>query len=59
MAVCERSYRLLASSAYAGQFIGIAPAQEKTPQNWCHAAGTIRAASESKGSAHASGGGCC
>jgi hypothetical protein len=60
MAVCERSYHLLTSSAaYNGQFIGIAPAQEKAPQNWCHAAGTIRVASESKGSAHVSGGGCC
>jgi ubiquinone/menaquinone biosynthesis C-methylase UbiE len=60
MAVCERSYHLLTGAAYADQFIGIAPVQEKTPQNWCHAPGTVRPASETKGSAHkADSGPCC
>jgi arsenite methyltransferase len=52
MAVCERSYNLLTSEAYADQFIGIAPAHENTPQIGCHAPGTLRPAAETKGSAH-------
>ncbi|MGZ5014831.1 MAG: methyltransferase domain-containing protein [Methylobacter sp.] len=59
MAICERSYNLLTGAAYADQFIGIAPAQEKTPQNWCHAPGTVRDVSETKGSAHKSDSGPC
>jgi ubiquinone/menaquinone biosynthesis C-methylase UbiE len=60
MAVCERSYHLLTGTAYADQFIGIASVQEKTPQNWCHAPGMLRAVSETKGSAHkADSGPCC
>jgi arsenite methyltransferase len=35
MAVCERSYKLLTGASYTGQFIGIAPVQEKVPQSWC------------------------
>jgi arsenite methyltransferase len=60
MAVCERSYNLLTGGPYGDQFIGIAPVQEKVPQNWCHASGTLRAVSETKGSAHkADSGSCC
>lgn len=60
MAVCERSYRLLTGAAYSDQFIGIAPANENTPQNWCHAPGTLRPASESKEALHkADSGPCC
>jgi arsenite methyltransferase len=60
MAVCERSYNLLTGAAYADQFIGIAPVQEITPQNWCHDQGAIRAVTETKGSAHkADSGSCC
>jgi ubiquinone/menaquinone biosynthesis C-methylase UbiE len=60
IAVCERSYNLLTGAAYAGQFIGIAPVQAKTPQSWCHDPGTLRSASETKGSAHkADSGSCC
>jgi arsenite methyltransferase len=61
MAVCERSFNLLTSEAYADQFIGIAPAQAPTPQNWCHAPGTLRPVAETKGSAHKAdcAPGCC
>jgi hypothetical protein len=61
MAVCERSFRLLTGAAYADQFIGIAPAQEYTPQNWCHAPGTLRPVAETKGAAHKAdcAPGCC
>ena len=52
MAVCERSYRLLTSETYNSQFIGIAPAQEHKPNPWCCQPGTLRPASESKGSSH-------
>ncbi len=52
MAVCERSFQLLTGSAYAGQFIGIAPATENQPVNWCAPAGTLRPASVSKGGMH-------
>ena len=61
MAVCERSYKLLTGAAYGDQFIGIAPAEEHTPKNWCHAPGTLRAVAETKGSAHKAdcSPGCC
>lgn len=59
IAVCERSYYLLTGPAYADQFIGIAPAQEIAPKNWCHAPGTVRAVAETKGSAHDSDSGAC
>jgi ubiquinone/menaquinone biosynthesis C-methylase UbiE len=61
MAVCERSFKLLTGAAYNDQFIGIAPAQEQAPQNWCHAPGTLRPVAETKGSAHIAdcSPGCC
>jgi hypothetical protein len=59
-AVCERSYHLLTGAAYDNRFIGIAPVQEKTPKKLVPCAGTLRAASETKGSAHkADSGSCC
>ncbi len=62
MAVCERSCKLLTSGAYADHFIGIAPVQAQTSQNWCHASGTLRPAAETKGAAHktdCASSGCC
>lgn len=61
MAVCERSCKLLTGGAYADHFIGIAPAQEQAPKNWCHASGTLRPAAETKGSVHKAdcAPGCC
>jgi len=59
MAVCERSYNLLTGAAYADQFIGIAPVQEKTAQSWCHKPGALRTVSETKGSAHKTDSGSC
>ena len=60
MAVSERSYNLLTGAVYAEQFIGIAPVQDITPKSWCHAPGTLRAVSETKGSGHkADSGACC
>lgn len=52
MAVCERSYRLLTSTTYGDQFIGIAPTKEHKPNPWCCQPGTLRPAAESKGSVH-------
>jgi SAM-dependent methyltransferase len=61
MAMCERSFNLLTSAAYNDQFIGIAPVQEQTPQNWCHASGTLRPAAETKSATHKADGvpSCC
>lgn len=62
MAMCERSCKLLTSGVYADHFIGIAPMQEQTPQNWCHASGTLRPAAETKGATHqadCASSGCC
>ncbi|MEQ1636016.1 MAG: methyltransferase domain-containing protein [Methylococcales bacterium] len=61
MAVCERTCRLLSGEAYAAHFIGIAPVQEQTPQNWCHAPGTLRSVKVTKGAAHTAdcAPGCC
>ncbi len=62
MAVCERSCKLLTGGAYADHFIGIAPVQEQTPQNWRHASGALRPAAETKGAAHkadCASSGCC
>jgi ubiquinone/menaquinone biosynthesis C-methylase UbiE len=59
MAVCERSYQLLTSAVYADQFIGITPTQEKEPQSWCHASGTLRPVSDTKSAAHSTHNGSC
>ncbi|MCX7087851.1 MAG: methyltransferase domain-containing protein [Methylococcales bacterium] len=61
MAVCERTCKLLSSAPYTEHFIGIAPVQAQTPQNWCHAPGTVRSVKETKGAAHKTdcAPGCC
>ena len=62
MAVCERTFRFLTAGPYRDHFIGIVPAQERTPVPWCAPHGTRRPASESKGGQHVhgeSGGSCC
>ena len=48
MAVCERTYNVLSNEPYKDSFIGIAPANQKVPQEWCAPAGTKRPASETK-----------
>jgi len=62
MAVCERTYDFLLSGAYGDDFIGITPTQQLEPKKWCAPLGTLRPASETKGSAHNTvnaGGSCC
>ena len=63
MAVCERTFRQLMSGAYGNDFIGITPAREREPVNWCAPAGTRRPAKETKQAIHAnidkSSGSCC
>ncbi|MBQ0725068.1 MAG: methyltransferase domain-containing protein, partial [Cycloclasticus sp.] len=62
MAVCERSYNFIINSPYADDFIGISPAKLSEGQAWCAPSGTLRPASETKGSQHSqvnSGGSCC
>jgi ubiquinone/menaquinone biosynthesis C-methylase UbiE len=52
MAVCERNFKLLTSSAFGNDFIGIVPLIETEGKLWDCRPGTIRAAAESKGAAH-------
>ncbi len=62
IAVCERSFRLLTEGPYADQFIGIQPAVDMEPRNWCAAPSTRRPASETKGARHSGSHtqtGCC
>ena len=62
MAVCERTFRFLTEGPYKDHFIGIVPAQERTPVPWCAPHGTRRPASETKGGQHVhkdGGGSCC
>lgn len=63
MAVCERTYRLLLEGPYARDFIGLQPAEARTPRPWCAPPGTRRPASETKGGTHQGAdsgpGGCC
>ncbi len=62
MAVCERTFRFLTEGPLKDNFVGIVPAQERTPVPWCAAHGTRRPASESKGGQHVHGDsneGCC
>lgn len=63
MAVCERTYRLLMNGPYRDDFIGMTPAQARTPVPWCAPAGTTRPARETRGAQHegenCSAGGCC
>ncbi len=56
MAVCERTYRFLTESgAYANDFIGITPAQEKKPVPYCASPGTRRSTAETKSGVHNTG----
>lgn len=62
IAVCERTYQFLTEGPLQDSFIGINPAQPKTAVTFCAAPGTVRPASETKGSSHStapSGGSCC
>ena len=62
MAVCERTFNFLTSGPYGDDFIGINPAEQTEGQAWCVPAGTVRPASETKGSIHGNakvGGSCC
>lgn len=62
IAVCERTYKFLTEGPMKDDFIGINPANPKQAQEFCAPPGTIRPASESKGSTHNSsngGGSCC
>ena len=52
MAVCERTFRFLTEGPHSENFIGLSPAVEKQPVNWCAPAGTRRPASETKGALH-------
>jgi len=54
MAVCERTYKFCTEGPYREDFIGITPAVEKEPVNWCAPPNTRRPASETKGGSHAS-----
>jgi ubiquinone/menaquinone biosynthesis C-methylase UbiE len=54
IAVCERSYRLLMQTPYAGHFIGIPPGAAVEPRNWCDPAGTRRAPDAGRGARHQS-----
>jgi len=54
MAVCERSFKELTSGAYAGDFIGIVPAEEKPAIPYCATNNQRRPASETKGGVHSS-----
>jgi ubiquinone/menaquinone biosynthesis C-methylase UbiE len=62
IATCQRSYELLMQSVYRDDFIGISPEKLKPEVNWCAPPGTLRPASETKGSIHnsaASNTACC
>ncbi|MCG8324664.1 MAG: methyltransferase domain-containing protein [Thiotrichales bacterium] len=52
MAVCERTFRFCTEGPYREDFIGIIPAVEKEPVNWCAPPNTRRSASETKGGLH-------
>ncbi len=62
IAVCERTFKFLTEGPLRDDFIGINPATAKPARDFCAAAGTVRSASETKGSTHHStsrGGSCC
>ncbi len=59
IAVSENTYELLTKNLdFQNDFIDIPPEVEKTPSDWVLPAGSIRPASESKGSTHG-GDSCC
>ena len=62
IAVCERTFQFLTEGPLKEHFIGINPGSPKTAVTFCAPAGTVRPASETKGSTHAGGqseGSCC
>ncbi len=63
MAVCERTWELLASEPYRSHFITLAPARPGDGVPWCAPSGTRRPAAETKGASHQGEGcgssGCC
>lgn len=62
IAVCERTYKFLTEGPMKDDFIGIDPVNPKEAKEFCAPPGTIRPASESKGSSHNSsnsGTSCC
>lgn len=62
MAVCERTYQFLTTGPYGDDFIAIPPTLEKEGVKWNAPTGTLRPASETKGSVHHTakqGGSCC
>ena len=54
MAVCERTFRFCTEGPYRDDFIGIKPAVEREPVNWCAPPNTRRPAAETKGGTHTS-----
>ena len=52
MAVCERTFKELTQGVYAGEFIGIIPADDKPGVPYCASHNQRRPASESKGGRH-------
>ena len=52
MAVCERTFNVLSHEPYKEDFIGIVPAIEKEPKQWCAPAGTRRPVADTKGGSH-------
>ncbi len=52
MAVCERTFKFCTEGPYRDDFIGIIPAVEKEPVNWCAPPNTRRPAAETKGGRH-------
>lgn len=62
IAVCERTFQFLTEGPLKEHFIGINPIEPKAAVTFCAPAGTVRPASETKGSIHAgaeSGKSCC
>ncbi len=52
MAVCERTFQFCTEGPYRDDFIGISPAVEKEPVNWCAPPNTKRSVAETKGGTH-------
>jgi arsenite methyltransferase len=62
IAVCERSFKMLMEGPQQADFIGVNPVEPKAAEIFCAPAGSLRPASETKGSDHSSGsagGSCC
>jgi len=52
MAVCERTFKFCTEGPCRENFIGIIPAVEKEPVNWCAPPNTRRSPAETKGGTH-------